>query len=58
MNDILTRFLIALKSESDAYWCFASYMESVAHDFSETGMVEKMELVCDLLRQQEPNLLM
>lgn len=56
MNDILTRFMVVLESEADAYWCFSNYMESVEHDFSEKGMVEKMELVSSLLQDLEPNL--
>nr|CAB3266827.1 TBC1 domain family member 15-like [Phallusia mammillata] len=56
MNDILTRFLIVLDSEVDAYWCFAKYMERIENDFDETGMVEKMVLVQKLLKELEPNL--
>ena len=56
MNDILTRFMVVLESEVDAYWCFSNYIESVGYDFSEKGMVEKLELVSSLLRDLEPNL--
>ncbi|CAK8677918.1 unnamed protein product [Clavelina lepadiformis] len=56
MNDILTRFMIVLDSEVDAYWCFSRYMESVEKDFDEDGMIEKIELVCKLLQDLEPNL--
>ena len=56
MNDILSNFMVVLRSEEDAYWCFSNYMESVEHDFSETGMVEKINQVCSLLEDLEPNL--
>jgi len=56
MNDILTRFLVVMQSEADAYWCFSNYMESVEDDFSETGMVQKIELVSGLLKDMEPDL--
>lgn len=56
MNDILTRFLVVLDSEVDAYWCFANYMERIENDFDENGMVEKMILVQQLLKELEPNL--
>ena len=56
MNDILTRFLVVMQSEAEAYWCFSNYMESVENDFSETGMVQKIEQVCNLLKDMEPDL--
>lgn len=58
MNDILTRFVIVMDSEVDAYWCFSNYMERVEHDFDEDGMFEKVTLVKDLLQELEPNLYM
>ena len=42
MNDILSRFLIVLGSESEAYWCFANYMETVKSDFLDDGMLDKI----------------
>lgn len=42
MNDILSRFLIVLGSESQAYWCFANYMETVKSDFLDDGMLHKI----------------
>ena len=56
MNDILARFLVVMQTESDAYWCFSNYMESVENEFSETGMVQKIEQVCSLLKDMEPDL--
>ncbi|XP_013789699.1 TBC1 domain family member 15-like [Limulus polyphemus] len=35
MNDILSRFLVVLKTEVEAYWCFTRYVESVSADFQE-----------------------
>ena len=58
MNDILTRFVIVMDSEVDAYWCFCNYMERVEHDFDEDGMFEKVTLVKELLEELEPNLYM
>ena len=56
MNDILTRFLVVMDSEVDAYWCFSNYMEEVEKDFDEHGMIDKLTLVQKLLIDMEPNL--
>ena len=42
MNDILSRFLIVLESEDQAYSCFVNYMENVKSDFLEDGMLAKI----------------
>lgn len=42
MNDILSRFLIVLGSEAEAYWCFVNYMETVKRDFLDDGMLDKI----------------
>lgn len=42
MNDLLSRFLIVLGCESQAYWCFANYMETVKSDFLDDGMLTKI----------------
>ena len=42
MNDILSRFLIVLGSETEAYWCFVNYMETVKRDFLDDGMLHKV----------------
>ncbi|KAK3752552.1 hypothetical protein QZH41_013422, partial [Actinostola sp. cb2023] len=50
MNDILSRFLVVLKSEAEAYCCFVNYMDTVKEDFVESGMMRKIELVRKLLK--------
>ena len=42
MNDILSRFLVVLDCEADAYWCFAKHLERIQMDFVEEGMVDKL----------------
>ena len=42
MNDILSRFLIVLGSEAEAYWCFTNYMATVKGDFLDDGMLNKI----------------
>lgn len=42
MNDILSRFLVVLNSEAEAYFCFVNYMAAVKEDFIETGMMKKI----------------
>ena len=42
MNDIMSRFLVVMGSESDAYWMFCNYMEHFKGDFMETGMLRKI----------------
>ena len=42
MNDIVSRFLMVLDSEVEAYWCFVNYMEHVKTDFHEDGVLNKL----------------
>nr|XP_018671423.1 TBC1 domain family member 15-like [Ciona intestinalis] len=56
MNDILTRFMVVMETEVEAYWSFTRYMEHVERDFDSNGMVEKLDLVRQLLKDLEPNL--
>ncbi|KAJ7393816.1 hypothetical protein OS493_003482 [Desmophyllum pertusum] len=56
MNDILSRFLIVLGSETHAYWCFANYMETVKSDFLDDGMLNKIKHVRLLLRKMDEQL--
>lgn len=42
MNDILSRFLVVLGSEAEAYCCFEYYMDTVKDDFIEAGMMKKI----------------
>ncbi|XP_033104646.1 TBC1 domain family member 17-like [Anneissia japonica] len=51
MNDILSRFLVILQDEVEAYWCFTFYLENVYTDFLESGMTRKLELLRDLLTE-------
>jgi len=56
MNDILSRFLIVLGSEAEAYWCFVNYMETVKRDFLDDGMLDKIKHVRLLLRKMDEHL--
>ena len=42
MNDVLSRFLVVMEDEVDAYWCFTLYMENIFNDFLEDGMLHKL----------------
>ena len=42
MNDVLSRFLVVMENETEAYWCFTLYLEKVVDDFLETGMIKKL----------------
>ena len=42
MNDILSRFLVTLDNEHEAYWCLAKYLERIHIEFLEEGMVNKL----------------
>ncbi|KAK3599780.1 hypothetical protein CHS0354_037266 [Potamilus streckersoni] len=57
MNDILSRFLVVFDSEVESYWCFHHYLDRIQKDFTETGMVSKIELVRKLLQEMDPDLL-
>ncbi|XP_048249978.1 rab GTPase-activating protein 22-like isoform X2 [Haliotis rufescens] len=57
MNDILSRFLFVMESEVETFWCFKNYMEKIEYDFSEEGMVKKIDLVRMLLSEVDPVLL-
>ncbi|XP_070554299.1 TBC1 domain family member 15-like isoform X4 [Ptychodera flava] len=56
MNDVLSRFLVVLDSEVEAYWCFVKFMDDVYSDFIESGMLRKLTLLQDLLRQLDRRL--
>ncbi|CAM1301027.1 Uncharacterised protein g2863 [Pycnogonum litorale] len=56
MNDHLSRFLITLDSEAEAYWCFTSFIEEFQKDFTADGMMHKIELLEDLLKVTDPDL--
>ncbi|XP_061190874.1 uncharacterized protein LOC133198990 [Saccostrea echinata] len=57
MNDILAQFLVVFDSEVEAYWCFRNYLQKIQHEFTEEGMVSKIELVVLLLQEMDPALL-
>lgn len=57
MNDILAQFLVVFDSEVEAYWCFRNYLQKIQHEFTEEGMVSKIELVVLLLQEMDPSLL-
>lgn len=42
MNDILSRFLVVLNNEVEAYWCFTNYLEKITNEFLEHGMLKKL----------------
>ncbi|XP_033725984.1 TBC1 domain family member 15-like isoform X2 [Pecten maximus] len=57
MNDILARFLVVFDSEVEAYWCFRNYLDRIQEEFTEEGMMKKIDLVAMLLREMDPELL-
>ncbi|XP_067144585.1 TBC1 domain family member 25-like isoform X2 [Centruroides vittatus] len=56
MNDILSRFLVVLDSEFEAYWCFVKYIENTQQDYHPDGMVKKLDTFCNLLEKIDPEL--
>ena len=42
MNDLLSRFLVVLESEAEAYWCLKNYLDHIQEDFLEKGMMRKI----------------
>ncbi|XP_041462861.1 TBC1 domain family member 15-like isoform X2 [Lytechinus variegatus] len=57
MNDVLSRFLVVMENETEAYWCFTLYLEKVVDDFLETGMIKKLESLKRLLEEIDEPLL-
>nr|XP_054755482.1 TBC1 domain family member 15-like [Lytechinus pictus] len=57
MNDVLSRFLVVMEKETEAYWCFTLYLEKVVDDFLETGMIKKLESLKRLLEEIDEPLL-
>lgn len=57
MNDILARFLVVFDSEVEAYWCFRNYLDRIQDEFTEEGMMKKIDLVVMLLREMDAELL-
>ncbi|XP_043572461.1 TBC1 domain family member 17 [Chiloscyllium plagiosum] len=51
MNDLVSRFLEVLDSEVDAYWCSAFYFEKISYDFKEEGLMRKIRLEEQLLKE-------
>ncbi|XP_064644988.1 TBC1 domain family member 16-like [Lineus longissimus] len=56
MNDIVCRFLVVFGSEVEAYWCFNEYMAKIQLEFLEEGMIEKVDLMRQLLIELDPEL--
>jgi len=56
MNDIMSRFLVVMDSEAEAYWMFVNYMEHFKNDFMEEGMLRKIVLVEQLLMKMDREL--
>ncbi|XP_014666251.1 PREDICTED: TBC1 domain family member 25-like isoform X2 [Priapulus caudatus] len=56
MNDILSRMMIVLDSEVEAFWCFTWYIEEIQLDFIAEGMVRKLSLLRQLLEKLDPDL--
>lgn len=54
MNDILSRFLVVLDSEFEAYWCFIKYIENTESLYFPEGMVKKLDTFCNLLERTDP----
>lgn len=56
MNDIMSRFLIVMDTEAEAFWMFVNYMEHFKNDFMEEGMLRKVALVEQLLMKMDREL--
>ncbi|XP_051875172.1 TBC1 domain family member 15 isoform X1 [Pristis pectinata] len=56
MNDLVSRFLEVLDSEVDAYWCCSFYFEKIASDFKEEGLIRKIRLEEELLKELDSEL--
>ncbi|XP_078070061.1 TBC1 domain family member 15 isoform X2 [Mustelus asterias] len=56
MNDLVSRFLEVLDSEVDAYWCSAFYFEKMSFDFKEEGLIRKIRLEEQLLKELDSQL--
>ncbi|XP_041041510.1 TBC1 domain family member 17 isoform X1 [Carcharodon carcharias] len=56
MNDLVSRFLEVLDSEVDAYWCSTFYFEKVSLDFKEEGLIRKIRLEEQLLKELDSQL--
>ncbi|XP_074661336.1 TBC1 domain family member 15-like [Tubulanus polymorphus] len=56
MNDILSRFLYVFQNEVEAYWCFNNYLDKIQSEFLEEGMVRKLELLQQLLKDLDEDL--
>lgn len=57
MNDVLSRFLVVMDNETEAYWCLTIFLEKVVDDFLETGMIKKLESLKSLLEEMDQPLL-
>ena len=38
----MSRFLVVMDTEAEAYWMFVNYMEVFKNDFMEEGMLRKI----------------
>eukprot|EP00062_Callorhinchus_milii_P020585 gi/632976399/ref/XP_007904774.1/ PREDICTED: TBC1 domain family member 15-like [Callorhinchus milii] len=56
MNDLVSRFLEVLDSEVDAYWCCTFYFEKISNDFKEEGLIRKIRLEEQLLKELDTEL--
>ncbi|XP_067886693.1 TBC1 domain family member 15 [Heterodontus francisci] len=56
MNDLVSRFLEVLDSEVDAYWCCTFYFEKISYDFKEEGLIRKIRLEEQLLKELDSQL--
>ncbi|XP_048448963.1 rab GTPase-activating protein 22 isoform X2 [Rhincodon typus] len=56
MNDLVSRFLEVLDSEVDAYWCSTFYFEKISYDFKEEGLIRKIRLEEQLLKELDSQL--
>eukprot|EP00730_Choanoeca_flexa_P013429 TRINITY_DN5311_c9_g1_i1.p1 TRINITY_DN5311_c9_g1~~TRINITY_DN5311_c9_g1_i1.p1 ORF type:complete len:402 (+),score=100.44 TRINITY_DN5311_c9_g1_i1:1489-2694(+) len=57
MNDVLAMILNVMDHEADAYWCFATYLDTIQADFMAKGMVSKIVRLKKLVTFMEEDLM-
>ncbi|XP_046581364.1 TBC1 domain family member 15-like isoform X1 [Haliotis rubra] len=58
MSDLLSPILVVMENEVDAFWCFAGFMERVAHNFEmdQNGMKVQLSQIHKLMQVYDPEL--
>ncbi|XP_064628658.1 TBC1 domain family member 15-like isoform X2 [Lineus longissimus] len=58
MSDLLAPILVVMENEVDSFWCFAGFMENVAHNFEmdQQGMKTQLSQLHTLVQFLDPQL--